>query len=291
MQLRKGFMEDRKNSTNNFPVTLTIAGSDSGGGAGIQADLRTFSHLNVYGCSVITAITAQNPNEVRLVNVLSDEIIMSQLDTVFSAFNINVVKTGMLPNENIVNVVANYIKQRKLVAIVDPVMVSTSGVRLVDTNSVQAIKKTLLPLATWITPNIPEAELIVGKEINSFDDILNAALEIFNIYKCNVVLKCGHATWLDKAKDVVCCGGMLYLLTSPLLEIVNNEAHGTGCTLSSAMAACLAQGKAWEDAIKEAKAFVYGSLFEKVYLKENFAQMFPPKLDYVDAVTLEKMNY
>lgn len=281
-------MNDNKSKDKSIPAVLTIAGSDSGGGAGIQADLRTFSHLNVYGCSAITAITAQNPLEVRLVSILSDELIKSQLDTVFSAFKINVIKTGMLPNENIVSIVANYIQERKLLAVIDPVMVSTSGVRLIDTKSIDKIKQELLYLATWITPNIPEAELISETKISSFDDTLKTAIKIFEKYNCNVILKCGHATWLDKAIDIVCYKGKLYLLTSPLLNIISNEAHGTGCTLSSAIAAGLAKGKTWEEAIIEAKAFVYGSLLEKVFLGKNFAQMYPPTSNYIDAISLEE---
>ena len=272
------------------PAVLTIAGSDSGGGAGIQADLRTFSAFKVYGCSAITAVTSQNPNEVRRVDILPAEAVKSQIETVLAAVPIKFAKTGMLANQEIIEYVSKTVAQYKFKLVVDPVMVSTSGVRLLAESAIEAIKSQLFPLAEWITPNIPEAELLCGKKISSPEHLAELAVMLYEQYKCNIILKSGHLLNGSRADDVICYRGKLFILSSPQLAIHGNTAHGTGCTLSAALAANLALNKSWETAIISAKAFVYGSLLENVRLSNQLCQMYPPQTVYNNKITLNKLN-
>ena len=274
-----------KNKT--IPAVLTIAGSDSGGGAGIQTDLRTFHALKVYGCSAITAVTSQNPNEVRRVDVLPAEAVKSQLETILDAIPIRFAKTGMLANREIIECTAEIAANRKLSLIVDPVMVSTSGTRLLQTSAVSAMKTLLLPQAEWLTPNIPEAELLCDRKVDSLQDLADAAKMLHEQYHCNILLKSGHLPHEENAPDIVCCGGKLYTLTSPRVAIAENTAHGTGCTLSAALTANLAKGKNWQQAVMESKAFVLGSLAENVALSDHLHQMYPPEQSYLDQISLQ----
>ena len=274
-----------KNKT--IPAVLTIAGSDSGGGAGIQTDLRTFHAQKVYGCSAITAVTSQNPNEVRRVDVLPAEAVKSQLETILDAIPIRFAKTGMLANREIIECTAAIAANRKLSLIVDPVMVSTSGTRLLQTSAVSAMKTLLLPLAEWLTPNIPEAELLCGRKVHSQQDLADLAVMLHEQYHCNILLKSGHLPHEENAPDIVCCGGKLYTLTSPRVAIAENTAHGTGCTLSAALTANLAKGKNWQQAVMESKAFVLGSLAENVSLSCHLCQMYPPERSYLHQISLQ----
>ena len=267
-----------------FPAVLTIAGSDSGGGAGIQADLRTFSAFKVYGCSVITAVTSQNPDEVRRVDVMPGGAVTSQLETVLDAIPVRVAKTGLLANSEIIECVARSVAERGLLLVVDPVMVSTSGSQLLESSAVSAMKELLFPLAKWLTPNIPEAELLCGMKRDPATGLADAAKMLYERYGCNVILKSGHAADTGYATDIICCDGRLFTVSSPRLALAGNSAHGTGCTLSAAFAANLALGRDWESAIVESKAFVYGSLAEKVRLSDTIDQMYPPSGSYLDRI-------
>ena len=269
-----------------MPAVLTIAGSDSGGGAGIQADLRTFNVFNVYGCSVITAVTSQNPNAVHRIDVLDVEAVKCQLETVLEAIPVRFAKTGMLAEQKIVECVAEIAAEHKLSLVVDPVMVSTSGVRLLEESAIYSMKEKLFPLAEWLTPNIPEAELICNRKIKTVSDIADTAAMIYERYQCNVILKSGHFTDFKTATDIICCKGKLFKLSSPRAAVVGNTAHGTGCTFSSALVANLALGESWERSVKVAKAFVYGSLVEKVFLQEKLLQMYPPEKSYLEKISL-----
>ena len=269
-----------------LPSVLTIAGSDSGGGAGIQADLRTFHAFRVYGCSVVTAVTAQNPGKVRQVDILSEESIKAQFESILASFPVKVAKTGMLANRKIVECTAKLLEQYALQAVVDPVMVSTSGTRLLEETAVAAMKDKIFPLALWLTPNIPEAELICGKVLTTPDDLAEAALQLYKSYNCNCLLKSGHALASDEAKDVVCYQGKLFTLTSPAVSVAGHTAHGTGCTLSAALAANLALGKEWQESLISAKAFVYGSLCENVRVTDTLSQMYPPAKNHIDKIRL-----
>ena len=273
--------------TKILPTVLTIAGSDSGGGAGIQADLRTFSALQVYGCSVITAVTAQNPNEVRRVDILPPDSIQTQLETVLTSFPIHYAKTGMLGNKETVESIAFLAQKYQLKLIVDPVMISTSGAKLLEDSAITVIKEKLFPLADWITPNIPEAEFICKRKLSNQTDYAEAALYLYKQFKCNCLLKSGHALTSNLATDIVCYQGELFTVSSPTVKIRGNTAHGTGCTLSSALTAISAQGKNWQQAIIEAKAFVYGSLYENMKLSDDLSQMYPPEKNYLNNITFK----
>ena len=275
--------------SNFFPAALTIAGSDSGGGAGIQTDLRTFNAFKVYGCSVITAITAQNPDEVRKVEVLPAEMVAAQLETVLAAFPIRFAKTGMLANASIVETTAHLVQKYGIKLVVDPVMISTSGARLLEDSAIEAMTGKLFPAAEWITPNIPEAEFILQKKLPAADDLADGALTLYRKYQCNVVLKGGHLSGGREMSDMVCYQGKLFTLTSPAAKITGNTAHGTGCTLSAAIAANLARNRSWQDSLLNAKAFVYGALCERRNLTASLAQMYPPEKDYLDCVSIQEL--
>ena len=272
-----------------MPVALSIAGSDSGGGAGIQADLRTFHAFKVYGSSVITAVTAQNPGEVRRVDVMSADSVGAQLETVLDAFPVRFAKTGMLGSRAIVERVAELATRYRLRLVVDPVMVSTSGARLLEESAMVAIREKLFPAADWITPNIPEAEFICGRELTSPADLAEAAGMLHRQYRCHVILKSGHAITAEQVTDIVCYQGDIYALSSPIAKVHGNTAHGTGCTLSAALTANLALNKSWQESLIAAKAFVYGSLCESVALSDTLAQMYPPEKNYSNQVSLQKL--
>ncbi|MBO4491364.1 MAG: bifunctional hydroxymethylpyrimidine kinase/phosphomethylpyrimidine kinase [Lentisphaeria bacterium] len=245
---------------NSFPVALTIAGSDSGGGAGIQADLRAFRAAGVFGCSVIAAITAQNPARVLRIDPLPPESLQAQIEAVASVFHVGAVKTGMLFSAELIRTVVAELKRFTCPVVVDPVMVSTSGVPLLRQDAVQAVCGELLPAADWITPNIPEAELLLDRKLNSFDELLEGAKELASRFHCGVVLKGGHAEDDPEARDAVFFGGRGMILLSPRIRTLPHAAHGTGCTFSSSLAAGLARGLSPESALTYAKRFVFESL-------------------------------
>ncbi len=275
--------------SNSKPSVLTVAGSDSGGGAGIQADLRTFNAFKVYGSSVITAVTSQNPDEVRRVDVLPEAAVRSQFEAVMAAFPVRFAKSGMLANAEIIGCVAEMVKKYDIRLVADPVMVSTSGAKLLEDSAVLAMQKLLLPAVEWLTPNIPEAELLCRCRITSPDDLAAAAMQLYQKYHCNCVLKSGHAITSEEVTDTVCYQGKLFALTSPAVEVYGNTAHGTGCTLSAALAANLAMGKSWQESLLAAKAFVYGSLCESVKLTDSLSQMYPPEKSYSEKVSLREL--
>ncbi len=274
--------------TRRIPVALTIAGSDSGGGAGIQADLRTFNSFGVFGCSVITAVTAQNPREVRRIDALPAGSASEQIAAVFAEFDVRGAKTGMLFDSRIIRAVSASLKGRKNIFLVsDPVMVATSGALLLKKKAVGDMMEYLFPLADIVTPNIPEARLILGRDIVSFEEMLSAAVEISCRWGCGVVVKGGHVKFEGGIKaDAVAYGGMLYKLISP--EIRTGAGHGTGCTFSAAIAAGMAKGGKLEDVLVEAKAFVYGSLAESVRPGRRLVSMYPPAKNYLNRIGLEK---
>lgn len=271
-----------------YPTALTIAGSDSGGGAGIEADLRTFNAFGVYGCVALTAVTSQNPLEVRRVDPVPAEGVRCQIETVMDRIPVRFAKSGMLCNAEIVETVAEVVEERGLRLVCDPVMVSTSGARLLSEEAVELVRERLIPLADWITPNIPEAELLLGRRLSGPDDFRRAALECHERWGVSVLLKTGHARNGGKsAVDFVCREGRVYRLGSPRLSGVESASHGTGCTLSSALAAAFALELSWEQALCEAKAFVLGSLREAVMIAPKIPAMYPPVEDSVGEVRLE----
>lgn len=241
-------------------VALTVAGSDSGGGAGIQADLRAFRAFGVFGCSAITAVTAQNPAEVRGIYPLPPEAAALQIRTVLDVFGVRAAKTGMLFSGQIIRAAAEALSGKTFPLVADPVMVSTSGVRLLRSEAIDAMIEMLLPLADWITPNIPEAELLLGEGIRSFSDMNRAAQRLSERFHCGVIVKGGHAENEKEARDAVCTGSGSFVLVSPRIPVLPHASHGTGCTFSAALAGALAAGKTAEEALLLAKSFVYLSL-------------------------------
>lgn len=239
----------------SHPTALTIAGSDSGGGAGIQADLKTFSALGVYGCSVITALTAQNTQTVTGVMNVPHEFIGQQIDAVFSDIQVNSVKIGMLSVPEIIDAVASGLKRHNISNIVlDPVMVAKSGDALLQPNAVAAVREVLLPLADVITPNLPEAAaLLDGASITNVDEMRAAASALLDLGPKAVLLKGGHLEGAESPDLLVDANGSQVLHST---RIDTRNTHGTGCTLSSAIAAGLALGKDLQHAVGDAKIYV-----------------------------------
>jgi hydroxymethylpyrimidine/phosphomethylpyrimidine kinase len=238
-----------------LPVALTIAGSDSGGGAGIQADLKTFASLGVHGTSAITCITAQNPDGVRGIQACSVEIVRGQMEAVFDALPPAAVKTGMLYSAPIIRVVAELFRRRQcLPLVVDPVMVSTSGAQLLKPAAVKVLRTELLPLATLVTPNLDEAEILVGEKLRSVEDLRAAARALQKRFGCAALVKGGHLRGLKEAVDIFYDGRQELLLSAPFIRGVST--HGTGCTYSAAIAGHLARGCSLPLAVLRAKEYI-----------------------------------
>ncbi len=243
------------------PTVLTIAGSDSGGGAGIQADLKTFSALGVFGMSALTAITAQNTRAVTAVFELPPDIVAAQIDAVVEDIGVDAAKTGMIANSALIRVVADKVRQHRLEPlVVDPVMVAKSGDRLLREEAVEALRAELVPLATVVTPNLPEAEVLVGRSLGSLDDMRAAAREIVGLGARSVVVKGGHLA--GDATDVFYDGRRFVELSAPRVQ--TSSTHGTGCTFASAVAALLARGNDLEAAVRGAKSYLTAAL-ERAY--------------------------
>jgi hydroxymethylpyrimidine/phosphomethylpyrimidine kinase len=233
---------------------MTIAGSDSGGGAGIQADLKTFLALGVYGASTLTTITAQNTLGVSAVHEVPTDVIAAQIDAVVSDIGVDAAKTGMLSSAAIITTVAKRIRHWQIdKLVVDPVMVAKSGDRLLREDAVHSLVHELLPLALVLTPNVPEAEVLVGRRLETDADMRAAARKILDLGPRSVVMKGGHRSG-DTSIDLFFDGRTFLEFDSPRFDTPNT--HGTGCTFSAAIAAGLARGLRLQDAVAEAKRYV-----------------------------------
>ena len=242
---------------------LTIAGSDSGGGAGIQADLKTFQELDVYGMSALTAVTAQNTLGVQAVYPMEAEAVAEQIQSVGEDLGTDAVKTGMLFNEEIIEAVAIKIKQfRWEKVVVDPVMIAKGGSPLLQKQAVSALKKHLLPICLVITPNIPEAEVLTGMSISSNDEKKEAARRLRSLGAKFVVIKGGHEEDVKESVDLLFDGDEFAYFSSP--RINTTHTHGTGCTFSAALAAELAKGSSVYDAVSIGKAFIQAAIEEQL---------------------------
>ena len=240
-------------------IALTIAGSDSGGGAGIQADLKTFAACGVYGTSAVTAVTAQNTLGVTAWEPISTELVIAQIEAVGDDLSPAAVKTGMLATAAIVEAVAAAIAALDLPnLVVDPVMIAKGGDRLLQTDAVAAIRTELLKLAEVVTPNVPEAEVLTGLSITSIDDMRAAARRIRTLGPRVVVVKGGHLPQGDRIVDVVCTPDAEFDLTGRRFE--TRHTHGTGCTFAAAIAAFLALGQPVEEALRSARAYLEGAI-------------------------------
>ena len=239
---------------------LTIAGSDSGGGAGIQADLKTFAALECYGTSAITALTAQNTLGVRAIHPVPPEFAAAQIAAVFEDIGADAVKIGMLHSARLIRAVAEALRRYEARNIVlDPVMVAQSGDRLLESDAVGAIREHLMPLAEVVTPNIPEAEVLTGRRISGSAEMQAAAQELAGCGSRAVLLKGGHLEAADSSDLLWLCREDRWV-TLPAGRIPSRNTHGTGCTLSSAIAAYLARGADLETAVRRAKAYITAAL-------------------------------
>ena len=242
-------------TTSSIPVALTIAGSDSGGGAGIQADIKAMQANGVFAASVITAITAQNTKAVTAAFDLPIDIVEAQIDAVFDDIRIDAVKTGMLSSIGIIEAVAEKLAARSTAPlIVDPVMISKSGFKLLKDDAVESVRRKLIPLATLITPNVHEAEHLTGMRIQTQDDARAAARRLHELGPRAVLVKGGHLDDPDESVDVYFDGADFETFSSPRIDTPHT--HGTGCTYASAIAANLAKGSDLIAAIRDAKAYV-----------------------------------
>lgn len=237
-------------------VALTIAGSDSGGGAGIQADLKTFQELGVFGTSVLTAITAQNTLGVHAVQSVDVSMVTAQIQAVLNDFQVKAIKTGMLFSSDIIEAVANELTPHSAIhLVIDPVMIAKGGAPLLQNEAVIALRRHLLPNATLITPNIPEAEVLTGKRIVTETDMTNAATALLSMGASAVVLKGGHRQDVPYAEDLfLSASGEHFLMRSK--RIATQHTHGTGCTFAAAVTAELAKGCSLEESVVTAKHFI-----------------------------------
>ncbi|HJX67812.1 MAG TPA: bifunctional hydroxymethylpyrimidine kinase/phosphomethylpyrimidine kinase [Candidatus Limnocylindrales bacterium] len=237
---------------------LTIAGSDSGGGAGIQADLKTFAAFGVYGASAITAITAQNTIGVRAIHDVPASVVAAQIDAVLDDIGADAAKTGMLSSPEIIEAVADRLRAHAVAAlVVDPVMVAKSGDRLLREDAVVALRDLLLPLAAVVTPNAPEATVLSGIDVVDATSARDAARRIHDLGPAMVVVKGGHLGG-DTSDDLVFDGRTFEVLSGR--RIATRHTHGTGCTFSAAICACLARGLAPLEAVREARTYVQGAI-------------------------------
>ena len=252
------------------PCCLTIAGSDSGGNAGVQADLRAFHAYGLHGCTVLAALTAQNPFAVSAIHPVPADFVAAQLDAVLGVYAIAALKTGMLADLAAIEIIADRLAAHPEIAkVIDPVMVATSGAKLIADDAVAAIKAHLLPLATVMTPNIPEAEALSGMKLKSRADVREAAKVLNGEYGCAVLVKGGHAVGdLAAAEDTLYDGKDFLSVTMPWIADPVST-HGTGCSLAAALAAELAIGHDLKSAVEGAKAYVHQAIANSYLVGEN----------------------
>ncbi len=277
-----------KNETYRYPVALTIAGSDSGGGAGIQADIKTFSSLGVFGTSAITAITAQNTLGVRGIQSISPEILKGQIEAIRDDLVVDAIKIGMLYNKDSVGIVSETLPHfRRIPVILDPVMISTSGSKLLEDDAIQAIIDELFPKATLLTPNIPEAEYLSGMTIHDEADILPAARKIQEKGCDAVLIKGGHISGTETIDRLFIAGEAPVILASPTVRTPNT--HGTGCTLSSAITAYMALGHSLVEAVRLAKEYVNKALVRGADVRMGKGH--GPVNHFISPVALHKIRW
>ncbi len=251
-------------------TVLTIAGSDSSGGAGIQADLKTMTMNGVYAMSAVTALTAQNTTGVRAIQESTPEFLKQQIDAVFEDIFPDAVKIGMVSSSELIRVIADRLRYHKATNIVvDPVMVATSGSSLMKTDAVKTLIDELLPMAVLVTPNIPEAQILSGMSVDSKEDMEKAAKTIGDTYNCSVLLKGGHS--VSDANDLLYSKGMMQWFAGKRID--NPNTHGTGCTLSSAIASNLAKGFTLADSVQRAKDYISEALDAQLDLGKGSGPM------------------
>lgn len=247
----------------DIKTVLSIAGSDSSGGAGIQADIKTILANGCYAMTALTAVTAQNTMGVSGIFEITPSFLRSQLDAVFSDIVPDAVKVGMVADAGLIEVIADFLSEHPVkYVVVDPVMVSTSGSRLLKEDAVATLQEKLFPLATVLTPNIPEAELLTGQEIHSKDDMMRVGTELYKKYDAAILVKGGHS--VSDANDFLLEQGIGTWIYGEKID--NPNTHGTGCTLSSAIASNLAKGCSVYESVQFAKAYISGALSHGISL-------------------------
>ncbi|MBI5775169.1 MAG: bifunctional hydroxymethylpyrimidine kinase/phosphomethylpyrimidine kinase [Verrucomicrobia bacterium] len=248
-----------------LPIALTIAGSDSGGGAGVQADLKTFAALGVHGTSALTCLTAQNPRGVRGIQAASASMVRKQIESVFAELPPAAVKTGMLFSAEIIREVVKFFRAQRGKSpplIVDPVMAATSGARLLKPSAIKALTEELLPLAALVTPNLDEAEILLGEKIRTLDELRSAARELHRRFGCAAMVKGGHLRGGREAVDFFNDGKTELLLAAPFVRGVST--HGTGCTYSAAIAGYCSLGCELPRAVALAKEYITQAIAQSV---------------------------
>ncbi|MBQ8248972.1 MAG: bifunctional hydroxymethylpyrimidine kinase/phosphomethylpyrimidine kinase [Clostridia bacterium] len=251
-------------------TALTIAGSDCSGGAGIQADLKTMTMNGVFAMSAITALTAQNTTGVRAIQESTPDFLKQQLDAVFEDIFPDAVKIGMVASSDLIRVIADRLRYHKTKnVVVDPVMVATSGSSLIKNDAVETLTQELLPIATLVTPNIPEAEILSGLTIKTKEDMVAVAKQIGDDYHCAVLLKGGHS--VNDANDLLYANGETVWFKGKRID--NPNTHGTGCTLSSAIASNLAKGFTLAESVQRAKEYISGALSAMLDLGQGSGPM------------------
>lgn len=251
-------------------TALTVAGSDPSGGAGIQADIKAMTMNGVYAMSAVTALTAQNTTGVKDISEVTPDFLTEQLDMIFTDIFPDAVKIGMVSNSELIKVISDRLKfYNANNIVVDPVMVATSGADLMKSEAIITMTEQLLPIATLATPNIPEAEILTGMKIHNEGDMVNAALLINKTYNCSVLLKGGHS--INDANDLLCINGETKWFYGKRID--NPNTHGTGCTLSSAIASNLAKGFDIETSVQRAKDYISGALSARLNLGKGSGPM------------------
>ncbi|MFZ0134681.1 MAG: bifunctional hydroxymethylpyrimidine kinase/phosphomethylpyrimidine kinase [Desulfobacterales bacterium] len=247
---------EKPRTNRSYTRVLTIAGSDSGGGAGIQADLKTFAAFGCYGMSVVTALTAQNTTGVTGIHAVPPDFVVQQMQAVLTDIGVDAVKIGMLYSEELIRAVAEELRHHQAANIVlDPVMVAQSGDKLLQDTAIAAMKNHLLPLAAVLTPNLPEAAVLLGRTVQSLDDMHTAAIDLATLGSRSVLVKGGHAQGADSA-DVLYVADDQRFFVFEDRRVPTANTHGTGCTLSAAIAAGLAKGDPIATAVRQAKAYI-----------------------------------
>ncbi|HET6401791.1 MAG TPA: bifunctional hydroxymethylpyrimidine kinase/phosphomethylpyrimidine kinase [Candidatus Kapabacteria bacterium] len=256
------FSRNGRSSSERPPVVLTIGGSDPTGGAGIQADIKTFQHFGVHGLSVITAVTVQNTRGVISTNPVSAELVEAQLNALSEEIAIGAIKIGMLTTADVVLVVSDFVKKQQVPAVLDPILASSNGVRFLEEGALEALRYTLSPLASILTPNLPEISALTRIPVHSEAEMLQAALRLMESGVKSVLLKGGHAAGPD-ARDLFFDGTETEWISAPRST---KQVHGTGCVLSSAIASGLALGMPMRESVTAAKDFITEMIEEAVPL-------------------------
>ena len=261
-----------------YQKVLCIAGSECLGSSGVQADLKAISACGAFGAGALTCLVNMSTTKVKDIMPLPEDFVTSSIRSFLDDVKADAIKTGMLFSRPIIMAVARALTGFRGELVVDPVMISTSGKRLMQDSAVAAIRKHILPLATWITPNLPEAEAISGMKIRNAEDCKRAAEYCAGCWNCSVIIKGGHSDDPENAADLVYHQGEFRLFRSKRFPVRKNSDHGTGCTFSAALTALLAKGVPWDLAILRAKALISASLVESVKLSDSgLYAMFPPE--------------